>query len=89
MLAQTKGIKTKVSKHGGIFYHVDLEAENGNRYYTCIYPRYKNESVKNFQRWEAIVKGMLENKHYLLTGLKVKSLSLVDADSRVSILKEI
>ena len=89
MIARTLNIQTKQSQHGGIYYHVNLKSDVGVLYRTCLFPKFRGAPVRNFKRWERIVSLLLDGKQLLLGGLTVKSFSLVDADSDVTLLREL
>jgi len=71
----------KIDKHksmlddGGIFYYVFFKGKGGRNYKTCIYPKFRN-----FKNWKGLKVGMK------LSGLRIKSDSLIDADSNLKVI---
>ena len=80
MILTIMSLKKKPSKYGGIFYYVFFKSQNGESYYSCIFPK-----MRNYQRWKKVLKeGVTLKDLKLVKGKK----NLIDADSRFKTLTE-
>ena len=70
-------IQKKSSRYGGHFFYAFFKGDDGNSYYTCLYPK-----MRNWSRWKKVLK-----VGAMFTNLKkVKgNPKLIDADSKFSI----
>ncbi len=71
-------LQKKPSRYGGFFFYCFFKGDDGDSYYTCLYPK-----MRNFSRWKKILKVGTR-----LSGLKLVNKRLVDADSRFVVVKE-
>lgn len=74
------GVKKKASLHGGTFYYIFFKGDDVKSYRTCVY-----QKMGNFKRWEAFCIQDAVGK--VLTGLVIKQGTLIDADSRPTMIR--
>ena len=69
------------SKYGGDLYYIFFKTEDGKSFKTCV-----ATSMRNFITWKrVIVDKMIGAK---LGGLRIKSGNVIDADSRIFLIKQ-
>lgn len=79
MIAKIVKIEKKSSKYGGFFFYAFLKTEDGKSYYTCLYPK-----MRNYKKWQPFMKVGIT-----LKGLEVLKGRLINADSRISEVKNV
>ena len=72
----TTGFELKASRFGGDFYYLFFKRQDGKSFRTCLDPK-----MRNFKRWEPVLKLVKEGKEVILYSLNEKKNDMIDADS--------
>lgn len=73
-------LQKKASRYGGHFFYAFFKGDDGNSYYTCLYPK-----MRNYARWKKCLKiGTMFTNFKRVKGKE----KLIDADSRFKVVEE-
>ena len=81
MKAEITGVENRRSYHGGIFYHIFFKGEDGKSYLTNAYPKYKDKPIRNFSKWEKVIKNFRDGNTVIMDSLRILDGNTIDADS--------